>query len=74
VWIGAAAGDRRGRRRQRTLVHATTKNLELLAEASTVAGAIAQASQRKIVTVQPWVEERDGKRFLHIPEAPATAT
>jgi hypothetical protein len=50
------------------LVHATTKNLELLAEAKTVAEALSQASQRKIVTVQPWVEERDGKRFLHIPE------
>ncbi len=24
--------------------------------------------QRKIVTVQPWVEEKDGKRFLHILE------
>ena len=24
--------------------------------------------ERKIVTVQPWVEQRDGKRFLHIPE------
>ena len=30
--------------------------------------AISQASERKIVTVQPWVETRDGKRFLHIPE------
>ena len=31
-------------------------------------GALSQASERKIVTVQPWVEQRDGKRFLHIPE------
>jgi 8-oxo-dGTP pyrophosphatase MutT (NUDIX family) len=53
---------------RRTLVHATTKNLELLAEARTVAEALSQASQRKIVTVEPWVEQRDGKRFLHIPE------
>ena len=53
---------------RRTLVHATTKNLELLAEGKTVAGAISQATARKIVTVQPWVEQRDGKRYLHIPE------
>ena len=33
-----------------------------------MAEALSQASQRKIVTVQPWVEQRDGKRFLHIPE------
>jgi hypothetical protein len=26
-----------------------------------------RASGRKIVTVQPWVETRDGKRYLHIP-------
>ena len=52
---------------KRTLVHATLKNLELLAEERTVAGAIAASSGRKIVTVQPWVETRDGKRYLHIP-------
>jgi hypothetical protein len=33
-----------------------------------VVGAISQATERRIVTVQPWVETRDGKRFLHIPE------
>ncbi len=33
-----------------------------------MAGAIAQAAQRKVVTVQPWVETREGKRFLHIPD------
>ena len=49
-------------------MHATLKNLELLAEGGTVTGALSQATERKIVTVQPWVEERDGKRFLCIPE------
>lgn len=68
VWIGAQAAIDEAKAGKRTLVHATLKNLELLAEGSTVAGAIAQAAKRKIVTVQPWVETRDGKRFLHIPE------
>ena len=68
VWIGAQAAIDEATSGKRTLVHATTKNLELLAEATTVAEALSQASQRKIVTVQPWVEVRDGKRFLHIPE------
>lgn len=67
VWIGAQAAIDEAKAGRRTLVHATTKNLELLAEAKTVAEALSQASQRKVVTVQPWVEERDGKRFLHIP-------
>ena len=68
VWIGAQAAIDEAKSGKRTLVHATTKNLELLAEGGTVAGAIEQAKKRKIVTVQPWVEHRDGKRFLHIPE------
>jgi 8-oxo-dGTP pyrophosphatase MutT (NUDIX family) len=68
VWIGAQAAIDEAASGKRTLVHATTKNLELLAEAGTVAEALSQASQRTIVTVQPWVEMHDGKRFLHIPE------
>src|SRR6185437_12132558 len=68
VWIGAQAAIDEAAGGRRTLVHATLKNLELLAEGRTVVGALSQASERKIVTVQPWVETREGKRFLHIPE------
>ena len=68
VWIGAQQAIDEAVAGRRTLVHATTKNLELLAEGKTVVGALSQASERKIVTVQPWVEARDGKKFLHIPE------
>ena len=68
VWIGAQQAIDEAKAGRRTLVHATQKNLELLAEGGTVAGAIEQARKRTIVTVQPWVEVRDGKRFLHIPE------
>ena len=67
VWIGAQAAIDEAKAGRRMLVHATLKNLELLAEGDTVAGAIAQSATRKIVTVQPWVEARDGKRFLHLP-------
>jgi 8-oxo-dGTP pyrophosphatase MutT (NUDIX family) len=67
VWIGAQDAIDEATAGRRTLVHATTKNLELLAEGKTVAGVLAAASHRKIVTVQPWVENRDGKRYLHIP-------
>lgn len=68
VWIQPQQAIDEAAAGRRTLVHATTKNLELLAEGGTVAEALSQASQRKIVTVQPWVEEREGKRFLRIPE------
>jgi 8-oxo-dGTP pyrophosphatase MutT (NUDIX family) len=67
VWIAAQQAIDEAAAGKRTLVHATLKNLELLVEGKTVAGAIAAAGNRKIVTVQPWVETRDGKRFLHIP-------
>jgi hypothetical protein len=67
VWIGAQAAIDEAEAGQRTLVHATLKNLELLAEADTVAKAIEQAKARRIVTVQPWVESRDGKRYMHLP-------
>ena len=67
VWIGAQAAIDEAAAGKRTLVHATTKNLELLTEGGTVTGALSQASERKIVTVQPWVEQRDGKRYLHLP-------
>lgn len=68
VWIGPQEAIEEAQAGKRTLVHATTKNLELLAEGKTVAGAISAASARKIVTVLPWVEVKDGKKFLHIPE------
>src|SRR5476649_861696 len=68
VWIGAQEAIDEAKAGKRTLVHATTKNIELLAEGKTVTGALSQASERKIVTVLPWVEQRDGKKFLHIPE------
>jgi 8-oxo-dGTP pyrophosphatase MutT (NUDIX family) len=68
VWIGPQEAIEEAKAGKRTLVHATTKNLELLAEGKTVAGAIAAARTRKIVTVLPWVEVKDGKKFLHIPE------
>jgi 8-oxo-dGTP pyrophosphatase MutT (NUDIX family) len=68
VWIGAQQAIDEAAAGKRTLVHATFKNLELLVDGSTVAGALEQAKGRRVITVQPWVETRDGKRFLRIPE------
>jgi len=68
LWIGAQQAIDQAKAGRRTLVHATQKNLELLSEGGTVAGAIAQARKRRIVTVQPWIEAREGKRYLVIPE------
>ena len=67
VWISPQLAIDEAEAGRRTLVHATLKNLELLAETGTVTEALSAACARKIVTVQPWVETRDGKRYLHIP-------
>src|SRR5215475_12767337 len=53
VWIPPQQAIDEAARGERTLVHATLKNLELLAEGATVTGAISAAFARKIVTVQP---------------------
>ena len=67
VWIGAQQAIDEATAGRRTLVHATTKNLELLAKGAPSPAPSPRPRERKIVTVQPWVESRDGKRFLHIP-------
>jgi 8-oxo-dGTP pyrophosphatase MutT (NUDIX family) len=67
VWIAPQQALDEAAAGKRTLVHATLKNLELLAEAGTVTEALSAAGARKVVTVQPWVETRNGKRYLHIP-------
>jgi 8-oxo-dGTP pyrophosphatase MutT (NUDIX family) len=67
VWIQPRQAIDEADAGRRTLVHATLKNLELLAETTSVTEALSSSCARKIVTVQPWVESRDGKRYLHIP-------
>ena len=67
LWIQPRQAIDEAEAGRRTLVHATLKNLELLAETTSVTEALSSSCARKIVTVQPWVESRDGKRYLHIP-------
>ena len=45
----------------------TRMNLQLLAEATSAADAIARARARRLVTVLPIVERREAGRFLVIP-------
>jgi 8-oxo-dGTP pyrophosphatase MutT (NUDIX family) len=57
----AAAGERQ-------VMFPTRLNLELLAQSSTVAEAIAAARSRRIVTVTPTLEQRPEGRVITIPE------
>jgi 8-oxo-dGTP pyrophosphatase MutT (NUDIX family) len=67
-WIAPAEALRLGAAGERTVIFPTRMNLQLLAEASSAADAIARATARKLVTVLPRVVERDGGRALFIPE------
>jgi 8-oxo-dGTP pyrophosphatase MutT (NUDIX family) len=46
----------------------TRRNLERLAGFASIEEARADAARHPVVTVTPWIEERDGCHFLHIPE------
>ena len=67
-WIAPAEALRLGEAGERTVIFPTRMNLQLLAEATSAADAIARATARPWVTVLPQVVERDGARSLIIPE------
>ena len=67
IWIRPSVALTEALAGKRTVVYPTQKNLELLGEGGTVAGAIAASVTRKVKTVLPWVEVKDGKKFLMIP-------
>lgn len=53
---------------RRNVIFPTLRNIEKLADASTVDSAIAAAQASRIVTVEPWTEQReDGSTWLRIP-------
>ena len=67
VWIRPAAALQQADAGRRTLVAVTRCTLELLATWPTVAAAVDTARLRKVVTVQPYMEETAGGRVLRIP-------
>ena len=50
-----------------TVIFPTRLNIEMLAESDSVENAIAMANEREIVSVLPWIEDRDGDKYLCIP-------
>jgi 8-oxo-dGTP pyrophosphatase MutT (NUDIX family) len=67
LWIGPQQAIVDAGAGKRTLVPATTLNLELLAQSRTVAEAFAHARQRRIVTVTPTVAKAAGGVTISIP-------
>jgi 8-oxo-dGTP pyrophosphatase MutT (NUDIX family) len=67
-WLSAARALDRDRRGQARLIFPTRRTLERLAQHRSFDEIRADALAHQIVPVTPWVEERDGERFITIPD------
>jgi 8-oxo-dGTP pyrophosphatase MutT (NUDIX family) len=66
-WLTAAEVLERDRRGEARLIFPTRRTLERLAQHRTFEEIRADALAHRIEPVTPWVEERDGERFITIP-------
>jgi 8-oxo-dGTP pyrophosphatase MutT (NUDIX family) len=66
-WLSAAEVLDRDRRGEARLIFPTRRTLERLAQHSSFEQIRADAAAHRIEPVTPWVEERDGERFITIP-------
>ena len=66
-WMSAAEVLERDRNGQARLIFPTRRTLERLAQHSSFAEIRADALAHAIEPVTPWVEERNGERFITIP-------
>ncbi len=67
-WTGAAEAIEASARGEIALIFPTRRNLERLAGFASFADARAQAEAIPVKTITPWMEERDGERWLMIPD------
>ena len=71
VWVTPQAALKGSDDGTFTIIFPTRLNVELLGESGTVAAAMTDAANRKLVPVTPWMEKRDDGNYLCIPpEAP----
>jgi 8-oxo-dGTP pyrophosphatase MutT (NUDIX family) len=67
-WVTAADVLERDRSGSARLIFPTRRTLERLAQHGSFDEILSDAQGRDIVPVTPWVEERDGERFIRIPD------
>ena len=67
-WLTAADALERERSGDARLIFPTRRNLERLARHDSFAAMRADAQAYPIEPITPWVEERDGEKFVTIPE------
>lgn len=68
VWIAPKDAIAARDRGERKMIFPTSRNVELLGVSRCVEDVLRFASERKIAPVTPTVVERDGARFIAIPE------
>ena len=68
AWLTAAEVLDRDRRGEARLIFPTRRNLERLAQHASFDEIRADALAHPIEPVTPWVEEREGERFITIPD------
>jgi 8-oxo-dGTP pyrophosphatase MutT (NUDIX family) len=66
-WLTAAEALEREQLGQARLIFPTRRNLERLAQHASFAEIRADALAHAVEPVTPWVEERDGEKFITIP-------
>ena len=67
-WVTAEQILERDRDGSARLIFPTRRTLERLAQHASFDEIRSDAQARQIVPVTPWVEERDGERFIRIPD------
>lgn len=67
-WVTAAEMLERDRAGEVQLIFPTRRTLERLAQHATYDEIVADAHTHSIEPISPWIEEKDGERFITIPE------
>ena len=67
-WLSAAEALEREQRGEARLIFPTRRNLERLAQHASFEQVQSDALAHPIEAVTPWVEERDGEKFITIPD------
>ena len=68
VWTTPAAAISAAEGGSRTIIFPTLMNVKKLGQSGTVAEALSAAREQPVVTVFPQIEERDGERWMVLPE------
>lgn len=67
-WLTASEVLDRDRRGDAQLIFPTRRNLERLARHTTYQAIVADAVAHPVEPISPWVEEREGERYITIPD------